>query len=115
MTLTTEHIALIGVFISAFAAIGGGIAYLFNRPKTHAETLKTLSETVNNLSRRVSELEAESQRDNERLQQMERLLSICIIGLNTLSGQLTRSGHKPEWTPPNELVIWIEDTKHVHH
>lgn len=103
-----DLIALIAVIITAFTTIGGGIAYLYNRPNTHANTLKTLSETVNNLSRRVSELEEESQRDNERIRELERLLLMCIIGLTTLSNQLKSSGHKPDWTPPNELDRWIK-------
>lgn len=109
---TPELVAYMAVIITALSAIGGSIAYLSNRPQTHAETLHTLTETLKNLSHRVCELEDESMRDNQRIHGMERLLAICVIGLQTLSNQLVREGKKPEWISPAELDQWV--TRYLH-
>lgn len=112
MLTIPDLIAFIAIILTALTAAGGGVAYLLNRPQTHAETLHTLTEALKNLSQRVSELEDESMRDSQRIHGMERLLAICVVGLQTLANQIVREGQQPEWIPPAELDQWM--TTYLH-
>ncbi len=124
MQLTTEQFfTVITIGLGVVSAVGGAIAYLFNRPQARASTHKTLTETVQMLSARLSQLEMEREADHQRIlkleaenhaqrqqaQLFERLLSLCVIGLQALSNQLMRAEINPEWTPPAELDMWMTD------
>ena len=104
MPITIEVITL---FLALASGIATAVGFVLNRNNVHAQTLKTLSETVTSLSTRVQELEEDGRKDNARIQALEHLLSICVIGLQTLTNQIIRDGSDPEWFPPEELDQFI--------
>lgn len=104
MTLTTE---IVMTFIALASAVATAVGFILNRNNVHAQTLRTLSETLNNLSSRVAELEEEGRKDNARIQSLEHLLSICVVGLQALTNQIVREGSQPEWIPPTDLDRWM--------
>ncbi len=104
MPITTEMVLTFLALASAIASITG---FFLNRNNVHAQTLHTLTETLTKLSTRVSELEEDGRKDNARIQSLEHLLSICVIGLQTLTNQIIREGSNPEWFPPAELDQFI--------
>ena len=113
MNITAEMILAI---VAILGSIGTAISFFLNRNNVHAETLSTLSDTLTKLSVRVAELEEDGRKDNARIQTLEHLLSLCVIGLQTLTNQIIREGSKPEWIPPTELDLWmthyIQSSKH---
>jgi hypothetical protein len=126
-----QLIAIITITLAVATAAAGGIAWLWNRPQARAGANKTLSETVDMLSKRLSQLETEREADHgrilnleaenrshaERSRVLERLLSICVVGLQALANQLARENIEPEWLPPAELDRWmveyLKDNSHV--
>lgn len=119
MPITTE---IVMTFIAVASAIATGVGFLLNRNNVHAQTLHTLSQTLNNLSSRVAELENDSikdhariqvleeegRRDNARIRTLEHLLSICVVGLQALTNQIIRERSEPEWFPPAELDDYMK-------
>lgn len=110
MNLSIEQIT---ISLAILSMIGSGVAFLVNRPNQRASALKTMSETIDHLSCRVAELEIDRERDHNRImileaegQQLERLLTLCVIGLQTLTAQLITAEIKPAWTPPEEIKQW---------
>ena len=104
MNVTAE---IILAFVAIAGAIGSGIGFFLNRNNVNASTMNILSDTLNKLSVRVAELEEDGRKDNARIQTLEHLLSLCVIGLQTLTNQIIREGSKPEWIPPSELDQWM--------
>ena len=73
-----------------------------------------LVDTVNQLSKRVRELEAEGAIDrgtiratDDKIYKLMRVVSRLAEGLQTLNQQIVNLDEVPDWEPPSDLMEWL--------
>ncbi len=112
--MSEQLISTVTTLLSILAAGGSAVAWFFNRPTRRADALKTQSETLTILSERVTQLEKDRTSDHKKIMaqdteilHLSHLLYVCLIGLETLTAQLTKANIVPEWMPSRELTAWM--------
>lgn len=102
-----EATGIIALLITLLSTAGSALMFFSSRKGANISSLKTLSETVKNLSEQVSELERERERDTAQIRELESLLFLCVTGLQVLTGQLLKLDIEPSWKWPSELTEWL--------